>query len=111
MRASTCNEALCCALRSALCLGQPLARGVDVQLMRRSALQRLASESLRVGFKAVRGLRTACSLTDSWGLGRMLRLAACVTAPRLRAQGFLCGMRLLGMPSVLQAASQSERVC
>ena len=41
MRASTCNEALCCALRSALCLGQPPARGVDVQLMRRSALQRL----------------------------------------------------------------------
>ena len=38
----------------------------------------------------------------------MLRLAACVTAPRLRAQGFLCGMRLLGMPSVLQAASQSK---
>ena len=62
--ASTCNEALCCALRSALCLGQPLARGVDVQLMRRSALQRLASESLR-------------------GVQRCRRLACCVLSYRL----------------------------
>ena len=38
----------------------------------------------------------------------MLGLAAVVTAPRLRAQGFLCGMRLLGMPSVLQNASQKK---
>ena len=58
MRASTCNEALCCALRSALCLGAASGCGVDVQLMRRSALQRLASESLLWGSK----LSEACVL-------------------------------------------------
>ena len=31
VRGVECNEALCCALRSALCLGQPPARGVDAQ--------------------------------------------------------------------------------
>ena len=46
MRASRCNEALCCALRSALCLGQPPARGVDVQCDG-ALLQRLVVESLR----------------------------------------------------------------
>ena len=56
--ASTCNEALCCALRSALCLGAASGCGVDVQLMRRSALQRLASESLLWGSK----LSEACVL-------------------------------------------------
>ena len=74
MRASTCNEALCCALRSALCLGQPLARGVDVQLMRRSALQRLASESLR-GVQSCPRL-AYCVLSYRLMGARVLRLAA-----------------------------------
>ena len=71
MRASTCNEALCCALRSALCLGQPLARGVDVQLMRRSALQRLASESLR-GVQSCPRLAYGMLPHGPMGLGRVV---------------------------------------
>ena len=68
MRASTCNEALCCALRSALCLGAASGCGIDVQLMRRSALQRLASESLR-------------------GVQSCPRLAYCVLSYRLMGAG------------------------
>ena len=76
MRASTCNVmALCCALRSALCLGQPPVRGVDVQLMRRSALQRLASESLR-GVQSCPRLAYCVLSYRLMGLGRVLRLAA-----------------------------------
>ena len=61
MRASTCNVmALCCALRSALCLGQPPARGVDVQLMALCAALCLV-ESLPWGSK----LSEACLLHAS----------------------------------------------
>ena len=88
MRASTCNEALCCALRSALCLGQPLARGVDVQLMRRSALQRLASESLR-------------------GVQSCRRLAYCVLSYRLIGAGTSAASRRVAVLRDLGSQSSS----
>ena len=43
--------------------------------MKAGALRSAAVESLR-GFKGVGGVLIACFLTDLWGLGRVLRLAA-----------------------------------
>ena len=99
MRASTCNEALCCALRSALCLGQPLARGVDVQLMRRSALQRLASESLLWGSK----LSEACRLhASSQSYGGWDECCAAATTAIQQSLAWQLGLPKLANPARTQ---------
>ena len=80
MRASTCNEALCCALRSALCLGQPLARGVDVQLMRRSAFAAPRVRELAWGSKVSEAcvLRSLLQTHGGWD--------ECCVSPRGRLE-------------------------